>query len=97
MMRQTFIWIDFEKKENQDAPRSEIAELQDMNGLTERDISDLKKSYAKRLGKTGGVLFGLQCTKKIKSLMHPVHQGLNLLGTLKSKEDPPGFSRKLGV
>ena len=41
-----------------------------MNGLTERDISDLEKSYAKRPGKTGGIFFGIQRTKEIKSLMH---------------------------
>ena len=41
-----------------------------MNGLTDRDISDLEKSYAKCPGKTGGVFFGIQHTKKIKSLMH---------------------------
>ena len=43
-----------------------------MNGLTERDISDLEKWYAKRPGKTRGIFFGLQCTKKIKALMHLV-------------------------
>ena len=59
-----------DKKDDQEALRSEIAELQDMNGLTERDISDLEKLYAKRPWKTGGVFFGLQLTKKIKSLMH---------------------------
>ena len=41
-----------------------------MNGLTERDISDLEKSYAKRPGKTGGIFFRLQRTKEIKPLMH---------------------------
>ena len=41
-----------------------------MNGLTEREISDLEKSYAKCPGKTGGIFFGLQGTKKIKSLMY---------------------------
>ena len=58
MMRQAFIWIGFDKKEDQDALRSEIADLQDMNGLTERDISELEKSYAKRPEKTrGGLLW----------------------------------------
>ena len=56
MMHQAFMWIGFDKKDYQEALRSEIAELQDMNGLTERDISDLEKSYAKHPGKTGGNL-----------------------------------------
>ena len=70
MMHQAFIWIGFDKKDDQEALRSEIAQLQDMNGLTERDISYLEKSYAKRPRKTGGIFFGIQRTNKIKSLMH---------------------------
>ena len=70
MMHQAFIWIGFEKKDDQKALRSKIAELQDMNGLTEQEISDLKNSYANRPLKTGGIFFGLQRTKKIKSLIH---------------------------
>ena len=69
MIHQAFIWIGFNKKYDQESLRSEIAELQDINGLTEGDISDLKKSYTKRPGKIGGVFFGLQHTKKIKFLM----------------------------
>ena len=70
MMHQAFIWIGFDNKDDQEALRSEIAQLQYMNGLTERDISYLEKSYAKRPGKTGGIFFGIQRTNKIKSLMH---------------------------
>ena len=55
MMNQAFVWIGFVKQDDQEALRSEIAELQDMKGLTERDISDLEKSYAKRPGRTGGI------------------------------------------
>ena len=65
MMHQAFIWIGLDKKDEQEALRSEIAELHDMNAFAERDISDLEKSYAKRPGKTGGIFFGLQGTKKI--------------------------------
>ena len=57
MMHQAFIWIGFDKKDNQEALRSEISELQDKNGLSERDISDIDKLYAKRPGKTGGIFF----------------------------------------
>ena len=69
MMHQAFIWIGFDKKDDQEALRSETVELQDMNGLTEQDILDIEKSYANRPGKTGGIFFGIQRTKKIKSLM----------------------------
>ena len=41
MMHQAFIWISFDNKYDQEALRSEISELQDMNGLMEQDISDL--------------------------------------------------------
>ena len=54
MMHQLFIWISFDKKDYRESLRSQIAELQDMNGLTEQDISDIEKSYAKRPGKIGG-------------------------------------------
>ena len=70
MMRQAFIWVGLNENEDQDALRSEITELQDMNGLTERDISYFENFYANRPRKTGGIFFGLQRTKKIKSLMH---------------------------
>ena len=98
MMHQAFIWIGFDKKDDQEDLRSEIAELQDMNGLTERDISDLKKSYAKRPGKTGGVFFGLQRTKKIKSLMHWVQYFTRVdeVPTFKDM-DKESFTRAIAV
>ena len=70
IMHLSFIWIGFDKKYDQEALHSEIAELQDMNGLIERDISDLEKSYANCPGKTGVIFFGLQRNNKIKALMH---------------------------
>ena len=98
MMHQAFVWIDFDKKEDQDDLRSEIAELQDMNGLTEHNISDLKKSYVKRPGKTGGVLFGLQRTKEIKSLMHWVQDftGVDEVPTFKDMEKELWSSAEIG-
>ena len=74
MMHLAFICIGFDKKDDQESLHSEIAELQDINGLMERDISDIKNSYANRHGKTRGILFGIQRTKKIKSLMHWVQE-----------------------
>ena len=69
-----------------------------MNGLTERDISYLEKSYAKRPGKTGGIFFVLQRTKKIKSLMHWVQDFTRVdeVPTFKDM-DKESFTRAIAV
>ena len=98
MIHQAFIWIGFNKKYDQESLRSEIAELQDINGLTEGDISDLKKSYTKRPGKIGGVFFGLQHTKKIKSLMHWVQDFTRVDEVTTFKDlDKDSFTRAMSV
>ena len=69
-----------------------------MNGLTERDISDLEKSYAKCPGKSVGMLFGLQRTKKIKSLMHWVQDFTRVDKVPTFKElDKESFTRAIAV
>ena len=65
MMHQVFIWIGFDKKNDQESLRSKIVDLQDMNGLTERDISDIEKSYAKRPGKTGGMFLDFNVPRRL--------------------------------
>ena len=69
-----------------------------MNGLMERDISDLEKSYAKHPGKTGGIFFGLQRTKKINPLMHWVQDftPVDEVSTFKDM-DKESFTRVIAV
>ena len=86
-----FMWIGFAKKNDQKYLRSEIAELKDMKGLTERDIYDLERSYAKHPLKAGGVVFGLQCTKTIKLLMHWVQDFIRVNKVLTFDDFDKGF------
>ena len=69
-----------------------------MNSLTQQDISDIEKSYAKRPGKTGGIFFGLQRTKNINSLMHWVQDftGVDKVPTFKDL-DKESFTRAITV
>ena len=48
IMNQVLIWIGFNVVANRQALRSEIAEIKDMVDLTEKDITELQESYAKR-------------------------------------------------
>jgi len=47
-MNQVLIWIGFDVVANRQALCSEIAEIKDMVDLTEKDITELQESYAKR-------------------------------------------------
>ena len=70
IMNQVLIWIGFDVVANRQALRSEIAEIKDMVDLTEKDITELQESYAKRTQNTGRMYFGLQRTKRLKATLH---------------------------
>jgi len=63
IMNQVLIWIGFDVVANRQALRSEIAEIKDMVDLTEKDITKLQESDAKRTQNAGRMYFGLQRTK----------------------------------
>jgi len=69
-MNQVLIWIGFDVVANRQALRSEIAEIKDMVDLTEKDITELQESYAKRTQNAGQMYFGLQRTKQLKATLH---------------------------
>lgn len=66
----TLTWIGFNLDVNRQAIRTDIAELEDMLDITEKDISDLSESYAKRTVNDGRIIFGLQRTKRLKAMLH---------------------------
>ena len=70
IMNQVLIWIGFDVVANRQALRSEIAEIKDMVDLTEKDITELQESYAKRTQNAGRMYFGLQRTKRLKATLH---------------------------
>ena len=70
IMNQVLIWIGFDVVANRQALRSEIAEIKDMVDLTEKDITELQESYAKRTQNAGQMYFGLQRTKQLKATLH---------------------------
>jgi len=70
IMNQALIWIGFDIVANRQALRSEIAEIKDMVDLTEKDITELQESYAKRTQNAGRMYFGLQRTKQLKATLH---------------------------
>jgi len=53
IMNQVLIWIGFDVVANRQALRSEIAEIKDMVDLTEKHITELQESYAKRTQNVG--------------------------------------------
>jgi len=55
MMNQVLIWIGFDVVGNCQALCSEIAEIQDMTDLTEKDITELRESYAKHTQNAGQI------------------------------------------
>jgi len=57
IMNQVLIWIGFNVVANRQALCSEIAEIKDMVDLTEKDITELQESYAKRTQNAGRMYF----------------------------------------
>ena len=70
IMNQVLIWIGFDVVANRQALCSEIAEIKDTVDLTEKDITELQESYAKRPQNASQMYFGLQRTKRLKATLH---------------------------
>jgi hypothetical protein len=70
MINQVLIWIGFDVAANRQALCSEIAEIKNMTDLTEKDITELQESYAKRTQNAGRMYFRLHCTKRLKPTLH---------------------------
>ena len=69
-MDQTLMWIGFNTIASREALQIDIEQLDDILELTEKDVSDLEYSYSKRTVADGRLIFGLQRTKRLKSMIH---------------------------
>ena len=69
-MEQTLTWIGFDKIASRDALQIDFEQFEDMLELTEKYISDLECSYSKRTAADVRLIFGLQNTKRLKSMIH---------------------------
>ena len=69
-MEQTLTWIVFNKNASMDALQMDIEQFEDMLELTEKDISDLEYSYSNRTAPYGRLIFGLQKSNRLKSMIH---------------------------
>ena len=69
-MDQNPTWIGCNTIACRDALQIDIAQFGDMLQLTKKDISDLEYSYSKHTAADGRLIFGLQRTKRLKSMMH---------------------------
>ena len=69
-IEQTLIWIGFNTISSRDALQIDIEKFEDMLELTKKDISDLEYSYSKRTAADGRLIFGLQKTNRLKSMIH---------------------------
>ena len=66
--------------------------------LTEKDISDLEKSYLKRTAADSRLIFGLQKTKHLKSMVHWVQEFARVSETPNIDDlDEASFMASLGV
>ena len=69
-MAQTLMRISFNTFASREAIQINIEQFEDMLELTEKNISDLEYSYSKRTVADGRLVFGLQNTKRLKSIIH---------------------------
>ena len=97
-MEQTLMWIGFNTTASRDALQIDIEQFEDMLELTEKDISDLEYSYSKRTAADGRLIFGLQKTNRLKSMIHWVQDFTRVSETPNIDElDEASFRAALGV
>ena len=69
-MEQTLTWIGFNTIASRDTLQIDIEQFEDMLELAKKVILDLEYSYSKRTAADGRLIFGLQKTKRLKSMIH---------------------------
>ena len=97
-MEQTLTWIGFNTTASRDVLQTNIEQFEDMLELTEKDISDIEYSYSKRTAADGRLIFGLQKTKRLDSMIHWVQDFARVSETPSINEiDKESFRAALGV
>ena len=69
-MEQTRTWIGFNTTASRGTLQINIEQFEDILKLTKKYILDLEYSYSKRTAADGRLIFVLQNTKQLKSLIH---------------------------
>ena len=97
-MAQTLMLIGFNKVSSREALQIYMEQFDDMLELNEKGILDLKYSYSKCTVADGIILFGLQKTKCLKSMIHWV-QNFAIVGETPNINDldEESFRAALGV
>ena len=73
-MEQTLTCIGFNTTASRDALQICIEQFEDMQELTEKYILDIEHSFLKRITVDVRLIFGLQTTKRLKSMIHWVQE-----------------------
>ena len=98
IMEQTLMWISFNTIASRDALQIDIEQFEDMLDLSNKDFSDLDYSYLKRTAADGRLIFGLQNTKHLKSMIHWLKDFARVSGMPNIDDlDEASFRAALGV
>ena len=97
-MDHTLMWIGFNTVASSEALQIDIEQFDDMLELTKKDILDLEYLYSKRTVADGRLVFGLQNTKRLNSMIHWVQDFSRVSETTKINNlDEESFRAALGV
>ena len=95
---QTLTWIGFNTIDSRYAIQIDNEQFKEMLELTKKDISDLEYSYSKRTAADGRLIFGMQKTKRLKSMIHWVQDFARVSKTPNIDDlDEASFRAALGV
>ena len=97
-MAQTLMWIGFNKVTSRESFKIDVEQFDGVWELTDIDISDLEYSYSKRTVADGRLIFGLQNTKRLKSMIQWVQDFARVSKTPNINNlDEASFRAALGV
>ena len=95
---QTLLWFGFNTVTSREALQIDIEQFDDMLELTKKDILDLEYLYSKRTVADGRLVFGLQNTKRLNSMIHWVQDFARVSETPNIDDlDEASFRAALGV
>ena len=70
-IRQMLTWIGFDNQGNQTSIIDDaFSTFADIQNLTEKDVTELSESFARRTSQNDRINFGIRRTKRIKHMMH---------------------------
>ena len=70
-IRQMLTWIGFDNEGNQNSIINDaFSTFADIQDLSEKDVTELSESFARRTAQNDRIIFGICRTKRIKHMMH---------------------------